>query len=107
VGAASLFRAIRWAQYLETHARRAYGSATFADAATAKAIIAKIRSGDLKSEFRSWDVWRPQWSKLTDRNVVVAGLRMLVDYEHVLETKVETAGRPTVVYTVNPKALVA
>jgi hypothetical protein len=105
VGVSSLARAIAWARYLETHARRAYGSATFAEAATARAIIAKIRSGDLKSEFRSWDIWRPQWSKLADRNVVAAGLRMPVDYEHVLETKVETAGRPTLVYTVNPKTL--
>jgi hypothetical protein len=32
---------------------------------------------------------------------------MLVDYEHVLETKVETAGRPTFIYTVNPNALAA
>jgi hypothetical protein len=107
VGTAALARAIRWAGYLETRARRAYGSATFAEAATARAIIAKIRSGDLKSEFRSWDIWRPQWSRLTDRNTVAAGLRMLVDYEHVLETKVETSGRPTFVYTVNPKALLA
>jgi hypothetical protein len=107
VGMAALARAIGWAKYLETHACRAYGSATFAEAATARAIIAKVRSGDLKSEFRSWDIWRPQWSKLTDRNTVAAGLRMLVDYEHVLETKVETSGRPTFVYTVNPKALLA
>jgi hypothetical protein len=34
-------------------------------------------------------------------------MRMLVDYEHVLETKAETGGRPTLVYTVNPKALAA
>jgi hypothetical protein len=41
------------------------------------------------------------------RDTVAAGLRMLVDYEHVLETKVKTSGRPTFVYTVNPKALLA
>jgi hypothetical protein len=105
VGVPALERAIEWSQYLETHARRAYGSATFAEAATARAILAKVRSGDLRSEFSARDVWRPQWSRLTDRNVVGAGLRMLVDYDHVLEAKVETAGRPAVVYTVNPKAL--
>jgi Protein of unknown function (DUF3987) len=105
VGVPALARAIAWAKYLETHARRAYGSGTFAEAATAKAILAKVRSGDLKSEFSSRDVWRPQWSRLTDSNVVTAGLRMLVDYDHLLETKVETGGRRAVVYTVNPKAL--
>jgi putative DNA primase/helicase len=105
VGAPALARAIGWAKYLETHARRAYSSATSAEANTARAIIAKIRSGDLKSEFKSWEVWRPGWSKLADRNAVAAGLKMLVDYEHVMETKVETSGRPTLIYTVNPKAL--
>jgi putative DNA primase/helicase len=105
VGVTALARAIKWAEYLETHARRAYGSATFADAATARAILAKIRSGDLKSEFSSRDVWRPQWSRLTDRNAVGAGLRLLVDYDHLFEARTETAGRPAVVYTVNPKAL--
>jgi putative DNA primase/helicase len=51
VGLPALDRAIAWSRYLETHARRAYGSVTYAEAATAKAILAKIRSGHLKSEF--------------------------------------------------------
>jgi Protein of unknown function (DUF3987) len=72
--------ALAWAKYLETHAERAYGSATTATADIAKAILAKIRSGDLRPEFRSHDVWRPQWSRLTDREAVGAGLKMLIEY---------------------------
>jgi hypothetical protein len=64
VGLAALERAVAWAKYLETHARRAYGSAMVVSAASAMAIVAKIRSGDLKAEFRSHEVWRPGWSKL-------------------------------------------
>jgi hypothetical protein len=107
VGLPALERAIALSRYLETHARRAYGSATYAEAATAKAILAKIRSGDLKSGFSLRDVWRPGWSKLSDRSAVAAGVKMLVDYEHVLQAKVETGGRPSSIYTVNPKALAA
>jgi putative DNA primase/helicase len=104
VGMPAIERAIAWARYLEKHAHRAYGSITFAAAATAQAILAKLRSGALKPEFSSRDVWRPGWSRLTDPDVVHAGLRMLVDYDHLAEAKVEkTGGRPAVVYTANPK----
>lgn len=105
VDAAAVRRAIAWAAFLESHARRAYGSVTVASADTARAILAKIRSGHLKAEFSSRDVWRPQWSKLTDREAVHAGLAMLADYEWLDRKKVETAGRPAVVYVVNPRGL--
>jgi putative DNA primase/helicase len=42
VGMPALERAIAWAKYLETHAHRAYGSVTFAEAATAQAILASL-----------------------------------------------------------------
>ena len=74
-------------------------------ATTAKAIVAKIRSGDLKSEFRSHEVWRPGWSKLTDSDDVRVALEMLVDYDWLRVRKVETAGRPAFDYIVNPKTL--
>lgn len=105
VGVASVQRAIGWASYLETHARRAYGSVTVAAADTAKAILKKVRSGDLKNEFRSRDVWRPGWSRLTDREAVHAGLLLLVDYEWLAQRRIETMGRPATVYMVNPKAI--
>jgi putative DNA primase/helicase len=107
VGIPAIERAIAWAKYLETHARRAYGSVTFAAAGTAQAILTKLRSGALKQEFSSRDVWRPGWSRLTEPDVVHAGLRMLVDYDHLAEAKIETGGRgrPAVVYTANPKTL--
>jgi putative DNA primase/helicase len=103
VGMPAIERAIAWAIYLEKHAHRAYGSVTFAAAATAQAILGKLRSGALKSEFSSRDVWRPGWSRLTDPDVVHAGLRMMVDYDYLADAKVETGGRPAMVYTANPK----
>ena len=108
VGMPAIERAIAWAIYLEKHAHRAYGSVTLPAAATAEAILAKLRSGALKPQFSSKDVWRPGWSRLTEPDVVHAGLRMLVDYDHLAEAKVETGGRgrPAIVYTANPKTLV-
>jgi putative DNA primase/helicase len=105
VGLIALERALAWAKYLETHARRAYGSVTTFATTTAMAIVAKIVSGDLKTEFRSHEVWRPGWSNLADREAVRAALDMLVDYDWLRVRRVETAGRPALIYVVNPKIL--
>src|SRR5262249_32541959 len=72
VGLSAMERAIRWGTYLESHARRAYGSVTAAEADTARAILARIESGHLRSEFTARDVWRPGWPRLTDRTAVQA-----------------------------------
>ncbi len=77
VSEAAIDRALKWATYLETHARRAYGSTSIATADAARAIIAKIKSGHLKASFGSREVWRPQWSLLTDRETVQAALALL------------------------------
>jgi hypothetical protein len=103
VGLAALQRALGWAKYLETHAQRAYASGTAASVATAQAIVAKIRSGHVKPEFRSHEVWRPGWSKLTDSNEVKAALDLLVDYDWLQARKINTPGRPALLYVVNPK----
>lgn len=100
VAAASVKRAIAWAAYLETHARRAYGSVTAAEADTARAILARIQSGHLQGEFTSREVWRPGWSRLTDRPAVQAGLDMLVDYDWLIARRIETGGRPSILYRV-------
>lgn len=105
VRVAAVRQALAWATYLETHAQRAYSSVTAASAETAKAIIAKVRSGQLKAEFRSHEVWRPRWSRLTDREAVQAGLTMLVDFDWLAVRRVQTAGRPALIYSVNPKAM--
>ena len=106
VGLAELERALAWAKYLETHARRAYGSVTcsFGDLRLTRSSPRSVLA-HLKSEFRSHDVWRPGWSKLDDSEVVRAGLGMLVDYDWLRVRKVQTAGRPASIYVVNPKIL--
>jgi hypothetical protein len=76
------------------------------EADTARAILARIRSGDLdRAGFSSREVWRPGWSRLTDRDAVTAGLRMLVDYDWLAVTRIETEGRPRTVYVANPKGM--
>lgn len=97
-------QALAWAEYLETHARRAYGSVTVPEVAAAKAIISRIRKGDLKREFSSREVWRPGWAMLSDREQVADALRLLVDYDWLTTaTNDGTGGRPATIYAVNPR----
>jgi putative DNA primase/helicase len=94
-------RALSWGEYLETHAERAYSSVSRADVSTAKAILSRIKKGDLKTPFTSHEVWRPGWSKLSDRDQVMGGLRMLEDYQHLYIERVTTGGRPKNLYHLN------
>lgn len=94
-------RALAWGEYLETHAERAYSSVSRADVSIAKAILHRIKKGDLKPPFTSHAVWRPGWSKLSDRDQVMGGLRMLEDYNHIYAEKVETGGRAKTLYHLN------
>jgi putative DNA primase/helicase len=97
-------QALAWAEYLETHARRAYGSVSMPEVATAKAILSRIRKGDLKREFSSREVWRPGWAMLTDSEQVADALRLLVDFDLLTTTtRTDTGGRPATIYTVNPR----
>jgi putative DNA primase/helicase len=105
VGEQALLRALAWAEYLETHARRVYGSGPTSEAATARAIVSRIRKGDLPLEFSSRDVWRPGWSGLSDRVGVGNALVLLTELDYLAVDRVDTSGRTATRYTVNPRVL--
>ena len=105
IGKRSILQALAWAQYLETHAKRLYASGTNQEVTAAKAIIAKLRGGQLDRTFSSRDVWRSGWANLTDREQVGAGLQVLADFDWIGVRQVRTRGRTATQYTANPRAL--
>uniref|UniRef100_UPI001117023D DUF3987 domain-containing protein n=1 Tax=Zoogloea sp. LCSB751 TaxID=1965277 RepID=UPI001117023D len=106
VGLASTLRALHWAVYLETHARRCYGVAQGSEADTARRILERIRKGDLAREgFGSRDVWRPGWSGLADQKRVAEGLGLLVELGHLEEWQEPSRTKPRQLYVVNPKSV--
>lgn len=98
VSRGATLRALAWGDYLETHARRAYGAVSQPTVATAKRIIKKIRQEQLITPFPGWKVWRPAWSGLSDREQVTDALRLLVDFGWLREVRIETGGRPAIEY---------
>jgi putative DNA primase/helicase len=100
-------QALAWVEYLETHAQRAYASVSSPEVVAAKAIIQRIRKGDLKTQFSSRDVWRPNWANLSDRQLVADALELLADLDWLRSHRQETAGRTATIYEVNPKGLMS
>jgi putative DNA primase/helicase len=104
----ALLKALAAAYYLESHARRVYGSASESELAAAKAILKRVRNGDLNDRFTARDVHQKGWAHLTEREHVGAGLSLLVDLDYLAPSTPSAgteAGRPKVTYLVNPRSL--
>src|SRR5262245_51227040 len=108
VSHSALLKALAAAYYLESHARRVYGSASESDLAAAKAILKHVRIGDLSDGFTARDVQQRGWANLTEREQVGAGLSLLVDLDYLAPSALSVGvegGRPKVTYLVNPRSL--
>jgi len=104
----SLTRALAFSKYLESHAKRIYGSAFDGEISAAKAILLHIRRGDLQDGFTAREVHRRGWAHLTEHDQVEAGLRLLVDLDHVVVRVFAPGlqgGRPKIAYSINPRTL--
>lgn len=105
VSETALARAIAFSIYLESHARRAYGSGRQIEVDAGKAILARIRKGDLADGFSARDILQKDWSNLSNKEQVEAGLHLLDDLDWLRSQKLDTGGRPKIVFHVNPRGL--
>ena len=104
VGEAAVLRALAFAEYLESHARRAYAAGCQNETAAAKAILSRIRKGHLSDGFMARDIRRKEWSNLTDNGAIKAGLDLLAEYDWIAPHTVQTLGRSRTTYAINPGA---
>lgn len=98
VGVKHVARAVRWAEYLETHARRLY--AQILDPGMVAAIALAKRIDELPETFTARDIYRRGWAGL-DRTSTERGLEVLADLRHVAVKVETTGGRPTAIYRKN------
>lgn len=106
VSETSLLKALAFSKYLESHARRVYGASNTIELNAAHSILAHIRKGDLSDGFTARDVHQHDWSGLTDREHVSAGLNLLADLDYIAGTTPPAGphgGRPKTAYAINPK----
>ncbi|HMM85339.1 MAG TPA: DUF3987 domain-containing protein [Azohydromonas sp.] len=95
----AMLRALALGDYFDSHARRLHASGHRAAVRAARLIVDKVKTGALAEPFSARDVYRPQWSGLTEREAVAEALDMLAAHGWVTEATVESGGRPTTVYT--------
>lgn len=104
IGRAAIVRAVSFSRYLETHARRIYAAGVQNETAAAKAILTRIKRGDLADGFTARDVRRHSWANVASVDQVKAGLDLLIDFGWLADKQVKRldGGRPTVTYFINP-----
>jgi putative DNA primase/helicase len=97
-------RAKFWTEYLETHARRIYHTATNRAMQSAVALANKIKAGKLGDGFTKSDVLVREWSGLRIAEEVKTALTILCDMNWltVIDDR-RTGGRPAERYYFNPK----
>jgi putative DNA primase/helicase len=99
-------RAAAWCDYLAAHARRIYHCVTARIDTVARQLGEKIRARKLPSPFTARDVYRHDWTGLTERDDVTRALDVLQGLnwlEGDMPTSMPGGGRPTMRYHVNPK----
>jgi hypothetical protein len=106
VGLESARRAAAWCDYLEAHARRIYHCVTARIDTAVRLLGEKIETRKISSPFAARDVYRNEWTGLTEPNDVARALEVLEDLGWVISEqrpRTTTGGRPGVVYHVNPR----
>ena len=100
----SLIRAIAYGEYLESHARRIYASATRPDIDSAKTILNKLYGGKLDSPFKARDIYIKGWTGLDTSQKAQSAIDLLIEYNHLTVEEIITGGRPTAFYHLNKGA---
>lgn len=91
VGLDSLERALLYADYLELHARRVYSTVAMPDVDAARALLARLKKGQLDDPFHPRDVYRKNWTGLHTPEAVRSAVSVLEDYGWLLRVIVPTA----------------
>src|SRR5712692_8177369 len=91
-------RAVAWCEYLQGHARRLYASVTDMARVAAALLAAKLTHGRLPSPFTAREVYRNEWTGLTEARVVQGALECLADLGWLRPEAVRApdGGRPSV-----------
>jgi len=104
VTATGALRAAAWCEYLTGHARRIYGLVEAAKVTTARMVSRRLAEGKLEDGFTVRDMVRKQWSGVTTALQAETALAILEENGHVQsQDGINTLGRPTVRYYVNPQ----
>jgi hypothetical protein len=103
----ALEKALRWATYLEHHARRIYSAVLRHDTAAARELAKHLQRGELAARFNLREVYRRGWAGLSSKEDAEAATEILCDLGWIrpaAEDSDRKGGRPaSPAFEVNPK----
>jgi hypothetical protein len=99
-------QAVCWCDYLELHARRVYACILSPAQLAAAELARHITNGDVPEIFTARSIYRHHWSLLDSAEKVEPALDILEDAHWIRSIALSTpevGGRPSDVWTLNPK----
>jgi len=98
-------KAAAWCDFLELHARRIYGMAAHMALSAANILLKKLKQHKLENGFTVRDVYRKDWSLLSDKELAQDACDELVRLGWLREVITEPSfgQKGKVSYTINPK----
>jgi hypothetical protein len=85
------------------HAQRIYGLSVKDTAIRARTLVRHLAQGDVPPEFTARDLYAHHWSGLDTEAAVAEPLDLLEHLGWLRSRRRQTGGRPSVVYTLNPR----
>lgn len=96
-------RAAGWCDYLESHARRVYGSGINPAYQAARHLARKIQKGEFKDHFDAREVYRKEWALLKTKEEVESACYILMEKGWLRETTLSEGRKTKTDYLINPK----
>jgi putative DNA primase/helicase len=102
VGLRPALQAAAWCEYLESHATRLYSSAENPAMEGARALLERIRKGDVSDGDSTRSVYRKHWAKLSTPEEVNSACAVLEEFGWLRIEVAKTSGRSTTRLCVHP-----
>lgn len=102
-----LILALAWAKYLKSHAERLYSAASRPEMTAAANLLNKVQAGKLGVDFTAREVLQKTWTGLNSLEVIRKAAGLLAEYDWLRKVNIDTGGRPSERYLVNPAAVKA
>lgn len=99
-----LSRSVMFSSYLKHHANRVYASVSGRDSNAVRLLAERLLDNQLPDGFTCRTLTLRGWSSLGTKEQAQDAIDALVEYGWLTETIASGAGRPTVKYSLNPKA---
>ena len=105
VGLRPALQAAAWCEYLETHATRLYSSAENPAMEGARALLERIRKGDVSDGDSTRSVYRRHWAKLSTPDEVSGASQVLEEFGWLRVEAAKTGGRSTTRLRLHPSLI--